>query len=95
MNNMWPEINLRGYFMWNLEPSCMVMNVEVLSRNDILQSKGMIASKFIVLNDIILILRKVIMWVLLPLGGSTSGPFFVRVNVIGLWTLYGTSLYEP
>ena len=37
------------------------MNIEVLSRNGILQSKGMMDLTFIEWNDIILILRKVIM----------------------------------
>ena len=31
-NDMWPWIMLRGYFMWNLQPSGKVMNVEVESR---------------------------------------------------------------
>ena len=46
--------------MWNLEPSGKVMNVEVVSRNGILQSKGTIGLRLIGLNGIILILMKFI-----------------------------------
>ena len=60
------------------------MNVEVVSRNGILKGKGMIDLRLIVWNDIILILRKFMMNFLSPLGGSPNGPFFGRVNVIGL-----------
>ena len=70
------------------------MNVEVVSRNGTLQSKGMIKIRLIGWNDFILILRKVKMSFLLSFGGSPSGPFFCRVNVIGLRTSYGTPLYE-
>ena len=81
--------------MWNLQPSAKVINVEVFSRKGILQSKRMIGFRLIVWNDIILILRKVILTFFLPLWGSPSGPFIGRVNVIGLWTFYGTLLCEP
>ena len=71
------------------------MNVEVVSCSGILQTKGMIDLRLIGWNDIILIIRKVIMSLLSPLGGSPSGPFFCRVNVIGLRTSYVTPLGEP
>ena len=60
------------------------MNVEVESRNSILQSKGMIDLKLIDLNCIISNLRKVMMNFLSPLRGSPSGPFLGRVNVNAL-----------
>ena len=62
------------------------MNVEVVSHNDILQFKGMIESRLIGRNNIILILKEVIMSFFSPLGGSPSGPFFGRVNVSCLGT---------
>ena len=95
MNDMWPHMKLRGSFMWNLEPGGKVMNVEVVSRNGILQSKGIMDLILIGWNDIILIFRKVMMSFLSPLWGNPSRPFFGRVNVIGLWTCYGTLLCEP
>ena len=69
--------------MWNVEPSDKVMNIEVVSHNDILKSKRMIDLRLIGLNDIMLILRKVMMSFLSPLWGRPSGPFFGRVNMIG------------
>ena len=66
--------------MWNLEPSGRVMNVEVVSRNGILQSKGTIGLRLIGLNGIILILMKFIISFFSPLWGSPSGPFFGRVK---------------
>ena len=48
------------------EPSCKAMDVEVVSSNGILQSKGMIDLTLIVWNNIILILRKVMMCFLSP-----------------------------
>ena len=60
------------------------MNVEVVSRNGILQSKGMIDLRLIGLNGIILMPRKFMISFLSPLWGSSSEPFFGRVNVIGL-----------
>ena len=74
---------LRESIMWNLEPRGKIMNVEVVSLNDILQKKGMMDLKLIGLNCIILVLRKVIIRFLSPLCGSLSGSFFGRVNVIG------------
>ena len=55
--------------MRNLEPSGKVMNVRVVSRNGILQSKGMIDLRSIDLNDMLLNIRKVIMSFLFPLEG--------------------------
>ena len=86
---------LRGSFMWNLKPRGKVMNVEVESRNGILQVKEMIDLRLIGWNGIISIIRNVMMSFFSPLWGSPSGPFYGRVNVIGLWTWYGTLLYEP
>ena len=86
---------LRESFMWNLELSGKVMNVEVESSNGILQSKGMIDLRLIFWNKIILILIKVMMSFFSPLWGSPNGPFFGRVNVIGSWTWYGIPLCEP
>ena len=54
-------------FMCNLEPSGKVMNVEVESRNGILQVKEMIDLRLIGWNGIISILGKVIMIFLSPL----------------------------
>ena len=59
------------------------MNMEIVSHNRILQSKGMIELRLIGFKGIISILRKVIMSLLSPLGGSPSGPFLCRVNVMG------------
>ena len=56
--------------MWKLEPNGRVKNVEVTSRNGILQCKGIIDLRLIGRNSIILIIRKIIMSFLLPLGGS-------------------------
>ena len=39
VNDMWPWVMLRGSFMWNLVHSGKVINIEVKSRNDILQVK--------------------------------------------------------
>ena len=71
------------------------MNVEVQNRNGIHQSKGMIDLRLIEWNGRIQILRKVMMSFLSTLWGTPSGPFFGKVNVIGLRTWYGTPLYEP
>ena len=68
---------VKRVFNVNLEPICKVMNVEVVNRNGILQSKGITDLRLIVWNDIILILRKVIMSFLSPFPGSPSGPSLV------------------
>ena len=47
--------------MWNLEPRGKVINVEVESRNGILQSKGLIDIRLIGWNIIILFLSYVMM----------------------------------
>ena len=59
------------------------MNMEIVSRNSIFPSKGMIELRLIGWKGIISILRKVIMSFFSPLGGSPSGTFFCRVNVMG------------
>ena len=69
MNDIWPWMMLRGSFMWKLEHSHKFINVEVESRNGILQRKGMMELLLIGWNDIILIVRKVIMRFLPPLEG--------------------------
>ena len=86
MKDMWPWMMLRGSYMWNLDPSGKVINVEVEIPDGILQSKGMIDLRLICSNDIILILCEVMMRFLSPLWGSRNGTFFGRVNVIELWT---------
>ena len=67
MSDMWPWMMLRGSFMWNPESNGKIMYVEVVSRNGIRQSKGMMDLRLISWNGIILILRKVIMSFLSPL----------------------------
>ena len=66
-----------------------------VSRNCMLQSKEMMDLMVVGWNNIILILREVIMSFFSPLGGSPSGPFFGRVNVSCLGTWHETLLYEP
>ena len=53
-------------FAWNLEQSGKVINREVVSRNGILQSKGVMDLRLIGWNDIISYLRKVAMSFLSP-----------------------------
>ena len=81
--------------MWKHWLNGKVKIVEVVSHNVFLQSKGMMALSLVGWNDIILILRKVIRSFFSLLWGSPSGPFLGRVNVIELWTYYGTLLGEP
>ena len=81
-------------FMWKPWLKGKVKIVEVVSCNGILQSTGMIDLRLFGLNDIILILRKFNMIFLCPLWGNPSGPFVGRINVIELWTSYGTLLCE-
>ena len=87
--------DVKRAFMWNLGPIYKVWNVEVVSCNGIIQNKWMIDLRLIGWNYIILILMKVMMSFLPLLWGIPSGPLLGRVNVIGLWTWYGTLLYEP
>ena len=61
INDMWPLMKLRVSYMWNLEPSGKVMNVEVIIHNGVLQSKRMMDLRLIGWNEIILILMKLIM----------------------------------
>ena len=81
--------------MWNLEPSGKVMNVEVVSFNNFIKIRGMIDLRLIGLKKITLILREVMIRFFYLLWGSPSGPFFGRVNLIGLWICYGTLLCKP
>ena len=82
MNDIRPWMTLRRSFMWNLEPSGTVMNIEVENLNGIL----------LVMNDghHHIFLRKVIMTYFFCHCKAALGDIFCRVNVIGWWTWYRT-----
>ena len=80
--------------MWNLEPSGKVMNIEAESSNGILHVMND-RIKFDWLERHHIFLRKVMMNYLCRHCKVALEDLFGRVNVIGLWTLYGNPLYEP
>ena len=81
--------------MWKPWISGKVKIVEVVSCNGIIQINGMMDLRLTGWKDVILILMKVMMSFLSPFWGNRCAIFFGTVNVIGLWTCYGTLLCEP
>ena len=83
---------LKRSLMWNLKPSGKVMNFEVESRNGIILV-WMIDLRFVRWNNIISSFWKLLSY-LYRHCKEPLGDIFCKVNVIGLWSTYGTPSYD-